>query len=175
VIEITIFIGCGDEVSHLRDVGLKVLDALERAFLNLGVPLVVRNWDWREQPPEIVPLGEFATRSLTTVERAYAFIGILGSTVPNVTGQEIHKAVAKFGPSGATDRVLIYADKNAEHDKLHELIAQIEDELGFTIVYQPFEKDLDLQRHLFTALLPIFLRRVLPPSALAVVAADEVA
>ena len=161
MIELDVFISCGAEVSTLRDVAERVLKALERSFFRgLGISIVIRNWDYRLEPPEVVARGEFSARSLRMLSSAKVVIGILGTTVPPVTSEELREAIRMYS-SGDADNVLLFVaagTKRAAHKRLMRRIAL---ETNMTVVYQGFDDERDLQEKLFVALIPYVVKKAI--------------
>lgn len=161
MIELWVFVSGGAEVREQRDLAVDVIRAVERIFVfELNVDLVLRNWDYRDEPPELVGLDQFAARSLRMVDRSHAVMAILGPTVPRVTGQEIRRAVERF-TAGQTDRVWVFVDEAMKNDKHRRFVQRIAHDLSVQVVYQPFTTPLDLQRKLFVALTPLVIRKTI--------------
>ena len=161
MIEIKIFISCGSEVSDLRDAAARVLKALERAFLwGLEIQLVIRYWDYRDEPPEVVPTGDFAARSLRMVQSSSAVIGILGPSIPRVTAQELLLAIQRYA-GGQADRVWLFVDASAKGAQHRRFLRRIREETGMEAVYQEFADATDFQEKVFVALIPYVIRRAI--------------
>lgn len=159
VIELHVFISCGDEVSPLRDVAVRVLQGLERSFLRgLEIPIVIRNWDYRDEPPEVVAKGEFSARSLRMLSQASVVVGILGPHVPTVTSQELLEGIRRYS-AGDADNVLLFLKAATKGPVHRQFLRKILRETDMAVVYQEFEDDLDFQAKLFVALIPYLVRK----------------
>ena len=145
MIELHVFISCGDEVSPLRNIAVRVLKSLELSFLHgLDVPIVIRNWDYRDQPPEVVAQGEFSARSLRMVDQASVVVGILGPHVPPVTSEELAAGIRRYS-AGDADNVLLFVNAVTKGEVHRRFLRRILRETGMAVVYQEFEDDLDFQ------------------------------
>ncbi len=161
MLELVIFISCGAEVEGLRDVAARVLRALENAFLNgLKISVVIRNWDYRDESPEVVKTGEFSARSLRMVDSSNAVIGILGPSVPPVTALEILRAIERFA-TGDADNVWLFVDASTLGPVHARYLGKIKRKTGMEVVYQKFMGDSDFQEKLFVALIPYVVRKTI--------------
>lgn len=161
MIELWVFVSCGAALNPLRDVAVDVIKAVERMHVyHLGVSVVLRNWDWREEPPALVGAGEFAGLSLSMVERSHAVVAILGDGVPRVTGKEIRRAIERFA-DGRTDRVWIFVDEDLKSDAHTRFVGRIKREYGIQVLYQTYSGALDFQRKLFVALTPYVVKKAI--------------
>lgn len=161
MLELVVFISCGAEVAALRDVARRVLDTLERVFLyGLDISITIRNWDYRDEPPEVVSPGQFSARSLQWVDKSSAVIGILGPTVPDVTAQELIRAIARYA-TGQADNVWLFVASATRGDVHKEFLARVEREAQMTVVFQEFDGELDLQAKIFRALIPYVVKKAI--------------
>lgn len=159
MIELHVFISCGDEVSPLRDIAVRVLNALERSFLRgLEIPIVVRNWDYRDEPPEVVAKGAFSARSLRMLSQASVVVGILGPSVPKVTSEELLEGIRRYS-AGDADNVLLFLNKATKGQAHRRFLRKILRETDMAVVYQEFNDQLDFQEKLFVALIPYLVRK----------------
>lgn len=171
VVELDVFVSCASEVSDFRDLAVRVLKAIERSVVyGLQTSVVIRNWDYREEPPEVVRPGAFSARSLRMVDSSSAVVGILGTTVGRVTSQELTRAIERYA-RGEADNVwlfLVAGSKGAPHNRL---LRQIRRKTHMQVVYQEFGDALDFEEKLFVALIPYVVRKaildretVIPPA-----------
>jgi len=150
----------GSEVDDLRTIGFSVLDRLDEMFLydmNLGV--TIRHWNYRTDPPRVVPAGDLALRSLTIVERSHVLVAIFGRELPSITQQEIIRAFERRR-DGETLPIIVFLDptkKTVEHDRF---FSRIKADFGEEISYTPYQTPLDFQSLLFKAVIPIMLKLV---------------
>ncbi len=161
MIELWLFVSCGAALNSLRDVAVDVIQAVERMHVyDFGVSVVLRNWDWREEPPALVGANEFAARSLSMVERSHAVVAILGDGVPRVTGREIRRAIERFA-HGQTDRVWVFVDEALKSDTHTRFVNRIKRQYKVQVVYQTYNGELDFQRKLFVALTPYVVKKAI--------------
>lgn len=161
MIELDVFISGGDEIADLRDLADNTIRRLDQMFrVDMEAVLVLRvTWDFRIDPPAVVPRGQMAAKSLTMVERSAAVVVILGEHVPPITRQEVLRAF-ELRASGVDLEVWVFLQQGArgrEHDQLLEEIGQVATE---DVVYAQFHDRLDFQGLLFTTLVPYVMRRV---------------
>jgi hypothetical protein len=160
VLEVEVFISCGDEVAALRDVGNSVLKSLQHMLLyNMRVQVTILNWDYRMAPPTVVPKGGLAGLSLSMVERSQALIAIFGKELPPVTREEIRKAFA-LRRAGKSVEVYVFINpalKTGEHDTF---LKNIEVDFGEKVVYTHYNDSLEFQGKLFITLMPFILKRI---------------
>jgi hypothetical protein len=160
MIEVSIFISGGNEIQELRDIAMKALRLLEQTFTaELDVPLVLRSWDFRIDPPRVVPRGALAVKSLTMVERSQAVVAILGQSVPGVTRQEILRAF-ELRANGVELNVWMFMRSGPQTDDHRELFQEIGDRWGEDIIFSQYEDQLDFQGKLLVTLMPYVLERV---------------
>lgn len=157
---ITVFISCGADMNAFRDLALGVIRALENITLQMRLPVVLQNWDFRDSPPEVVPSGQLAARSLQMLEQSQLLVGILGADIPTVTSQEIDRALDLY-ISGGTMQVMIFIVEAAKGPIHDDFLADIKQRHGLQVIYQEFASELDFQRKLFVALTPHILGRAL--------------
>lgn len=161
VVELDVFVSCGSEVAALRDIAVRVLRALEFSFLRgLQVPVVIRNWDYREESPEVVARGEFSARSLRMLDSSTAVIGILGASVPAVTSEELLRAIERYAV-GEADRVWLFVAAATRGEAHKKFLDRIKRKTKMVIVYQEFDDELELQEELFKALIPYVVRKAI--------------
>jgi hypothetical protein len=161
MVEIWVFVSCGAALNPLRDGALQVIAAVERMFVfGLSVSVVLRNWDWRNEPPEIVGSNEFAARSLRMVERSNAVVAILADTIPPTTRKEIHGAIRQFA-SGRTDQVWVFVDNTAKNEAHARFVQNIRRRHKVQVIYQGYDAELDFQEKLFVALIPYVVRKTI--------------
>lgn len=161
MVELRVFISCGDEVVIYRDLAVRVLEVLEGSLVyGLGFAVVIRNWDYRDEPPEVVPRGRFSARSLQMVESSPVVVGILGATVPPVTSEELLHAIGRVA-AGRAENVhlfLLAGVRGSAHDAF---LAQILRQTEMQVVYQEFQNGEDLVLKLFRALNPYVIRKAI--------------
>jgi len=161
VIELDVFVSCGAEVADLRDIAARALAGLERAFLRgLDAPLVIRYWDYRDEPPAVVAHGEFSAQSLRMVDSASAVIGILGATVPTVASQELLRAIERYA-SGQADNVWLFLASATKGDVHRNFLRKVQRKTKMTVLYQEFDGQVDFQEKLFVALIPYMVRKAI--------------
>src|SRR5439155_12507474 len=160
-VELDLFISCGSDVNKYRDLGRGTFKLLEDTFLEMAVPLYIRNWDYRTDPPRVVPVGAVAARSLNMVDRSHGLIAIFGSTLPRVTCAEIREM---FDRRRRGQRVEIWVfvnpdKKTQEHAGFFE---QVKKEFGEEIIYSLYRSPTDFQGMLFRTLIPFIFGRTGP-------------
>lgn len=161
MIELDVFVSCGSEVATLRDIAVRVLRALEFSFWRgLEIPVVIRNWDYREESPEVVARGEFSARSLRMLDSSTAVIGILGATIPLVTSEEIIRAIQRYA-AGEADRVWLFVAAATRGEAHEKFLTRIKRKTRMIVVYQEFRDELELQEELFRALIPYVVRKAI--------------
>jgi hypothetical protein len=161
VVELDVFVSCGSEVEALRDIAGRVLRALEFSFLRgLRIPMTIRNWDYRDEPPEVVARGEFSSRSLRMLDSSQAVIAILGATIPPVTSEEILRAIGRYAV-GEADNVWLFVAAATRGEVHSKYLRRIKRKTGMVVVYQEFDSETDLQEKLFVALIPYVVRKAI--------------
>jgi hypothetical protein len=159
LIEVAVMISNGDDTNMFRDRALDVVRRLHHMFVHqMGVGLGITNWDYRLDPPGIVPAGTLATRSLSMVDRSEALLAIFGPTVPTITSEEVWRAFERRR-SGEQAEVWTFLNpdqKTSDHDAFVERICS---EFGEQVVWANYRDELDFQGRLFTTLLPYLLGR----------------
>lgn len=161
MVELQVFISCGSEVKPLRLLAGRVLEALERSFLwGLDISVAIRNWNYEDEPPEVVALGRFSARSLRMVDSSSAVVGILGPSVPPVTSEEILRAITRYA-TGKADNVWLFLASGTKSDDHRRFLRKIKRKTKMIAVYQEFDGDLDLQEKLFVALTPYVIRKAI--------------
>lgn len=161
MVELRVFISCGSEVKPLRRVAERVLKALERSFLyGLDISIAIHNWNYEDEPPEVVAVGQFSARSLRMVDSSSAVVGILGPSIPAVTSEEILRAIERYA-TGRADNVWLFLASKTRGDEHDKFLRRIKRKTRMVIVYQPFDNKMDLQEKLFVALTPYVIRKVL--------------
>lgn len=156
MIELGTLVSGGAAIDRYRDVANEVLAAVEQIMRRAGARFSILNWDWREEPPGVVPRGDYAALSLRMVERSNVLVALLADTVPTTTREEILHSF-ELRSRGRPVQVLIFVERAASHDRLDELIDEVRDRFGEQIMYQQFQDEFDLQRKLFVALVPLAL------------------
>jgi hypothetical protein len=161
LVELRIFISCGEEVEPFRDIAGRVLNALRSAFVfGLSRSVTVTYWDFRDASPAVVPAGQYSAPSLGQVDKSRAVIGILGASVPQVTGDELILATRRLA-EGRIDQVWLFLDKTTKSDIHAKFIRRVRRATKMQHLYQEFEGELDFQEKLFVALTPYFVTKVI--------------
>jgi hypothetical protein len=125
----------------------------------MDVPISITNWDYRIDPPMVVPGGAVATRSLQMVERSNALIAVFGAAVPDITCQEIRQAF-QLRQQGNPVEVWTFLNPDAKTDDHDAFLEAIRAEFGVDIVYAPYKDPLEFQAKMFTTLIPYLLKRI---------------
>lgn len=160
MIELNIFISGGDEIAELRDIAMKALRLLEQMFVaEMNASLVLRTWDFRIDPPRVVPRGQVAAKSLTMVERSQALVVILGNAVPPVTREEILRAF-ELRASGVELEVWVFMRSGPETEDHQNLFSDIRGLGDEDVIYSQYGSHLDFQGELLVTLMPYVLERV---------------
>lgn len=159
MLQIWIFVSGGKETDGYRDIAKTVIRAVERILTRgLERDLVLRHWDYREDPPDVVPAGQLASTSLRFVERSGAVIAILGADIPRITGKEIRRAIEQY-TAQRTDRVWLFIDAGKKNDKHRAFVRRLKKRYRVDVIYQEFKDPLDFQERVFVALTPYVVRR----------------
>jgi len=162
MLEIWVFVSGGSETDDYRDVAKRVIRAVERIFVvGLERDVVLRHWDYREESPDIVPLGQFASKSLRMVDRSGAVIAILGEEIPRVTGNEIRRAIDQL-TAEKTDKVWLFIDAAKKNDNHRRFVRRLRRAHRVEVIYQEFTDPLDFQEKAFVALTPYVVRQSYP-------------
>ena len=86
MIEIWIYLSGGADASPERDLEVEVIRSVDKLFvIDLSREVQIRTWDYRDEPPELVPAGQFAAKSLRTVDPSHGVVDILGAGIPTCT------------------------------------------------------------------------------------------
>jgi hypothetical protein len=161
VVILQVFISCGAEVEAFRDLANRVLTMLEESFVyGLQIPVVIRTWDYRREPPEVVPEGQFAARSLRMVESAPVVVGILGATIPTVTSEELMHAIGQVA-SGRADNVLMFVSAGSRGPAHATFLDEITANTQMEVVFQEFDGNDDFVLKLVRALNPYVIRKAI--------------
>jgi hypothetical protein len=160
VVEVELFISCADDVEPLRDITQSVMRLLEHMFLrSMGQSVIIYEWDFRIDPPGVVPAGSVAARSLTMVERSQGLIAILGERIGAVSRKEIRRAF-ELRVAGQPVQVWTFLNpalKSTDHEALFE---EIKKDFDLEIVYTEYADPTEFQGKLFITLIPYLLERV---------------
>jgi hypothetical protein len=157
LILVDIMISNGSDTDRYRDVAAGVLDMMGHMLLyQLNVPLSLTNWDYRRDPPAVVPAGQLAARSLEMVERSQALLAIFGRRVPRVTCLEIRRAFERR-QAGHTHPVWVFVNPKTKTDKHQEFFDQIKHDFGEEIIHAPYTDRLSFQSKVFTTIMPHLL------------------
>lgn len=150
-------------MDDLRNITLDTYRSIEQLYLRLGTVLSIRNWDFRREPGESVPVGSFARRSLNEARKAQGVIGIFGDQLPLpvVTRQELEEFYdRKKNGEDVEIQVFMKRPVSAQH---HDWIREIKNRYGFEVLYSPYENPVEYQRVAYAAIL-LMLLPVLPPN-----------
>lgn len=160
MIAVEVFISGGADTDECRDVSLAVIRHLQQMFQKtMGVPISIGNWDYRIDPPAVVPGGAVATRSLQMVERSNALVAVFGAAVPEITCQEIRQGF-QLRSEGNSVEVWTFLNPDAKTEDHETFLRNINEEFGVQIVYTPYRNLLEFQAMLFTTMIPYLLRRI---------------
>jgi hypothetical protein len=160
VVEVEFFISCADDVEPLRDVAQSVMRLLQHMFRkSMNQSVIIDEWDFRIDPPGVVPAGALAARSLTMVERSQGMIVIFGETVGTISRKEIRRA---FELRAAGEPVEIWtflnpATKSTEHS---DLLDEIKQDFNEEIMYTEYADAPEFQGKLFITLTPYLLEKL---------------
>lgn len=158
MLEIWVFVSGGAETDDYRDVAKRVIHSVERIlYVGLERDVVLRHWDYREEPPDVMPLGEFASTSLRMVDRSGAVIAILGEEIPRVTGKEIRRSITQL-TAKKTDKVWVFVDAAKKNDRHRRFVRRLRRTHHVEVIYQEFDDLLDFQEKAFVALTPYVVR-----------------
>jgi hypothetical protein len=161
VVLLQVFISCGAEVAAFRDLANRVLAMLEESFVyGLRIPVVLRSWDYRHEPPEVVPEGQFAARSLRMVESSPVVVAILGATIPPVTSQEIVRAIEQLA-SGRADAVHLFVSAGSRGPAHATFLTEVTAQTHMEVVFQEFDGESDFALKLVRALNPYVIRKAI--------------
>ena len=155
-----VFISGGDEVAPYRTVGMEVLRHLQQMFQkDLNVPLAIGTWDFRIDPPAVVPPGTLAARSLSMVERTNCIVVVFGAQLPKVTCQEVRHAF-KLRQRGERVEVKVFLSRLRRTRSHSDFLRRIKTKFHEEIVYSQYESKLDFQAKLFTTLTPFVIEKM---------------
>ena len=161
MILLQVFISCGTEVAAFRDLASRVLTVLEESFVyGLEIPVVIRNWDYRREPPEVVREGQFAARSLRMVESAPVVVGILGPSIPPVTSQELMHAIGQVA-TGQADNVHLFVSAGSRGSSHADFLNEVKANTHMEVVFQEFDGGDDFVLKLVRALNPYLIRKAI--------------
>ena len=155
-----VFISGGDEVAPYRSVGMDVIRHLQQMFQkDLNVPIAIGTWDFRIDPPAVVPAGTLAARSLSMVERTNCIVVVFGAQLPKITCREVRHA---FELRRRGDRVEVKVFLSRQHrTRSHsDFLRRIKKKFHEEVVYSQYESRLDFQAKLFTTLTPFVIGKM---------------
>jgi len=159
MIEAALMVSNGGDTNKYRDCANDTLTRLQHMFLHqLEIELHISNWDYRLDPPTVVPAGAMAARSLVMVNRSHGLLAIFGPSVPKITSKEVWEAFERRR-RGDTEELWTFVNPNqlkASHTKFFNSINK---EFGEEISWTPYHNEVEFQAALFTTLVPYLLRR----------------
>jgi len=164
---IKLMISCGDEVRRLRNICADVVVRVDHLLVyDLKSRFTVKQWDFHLDPAREEPAGHAADRSLETVADSELIIAILGSSVPEVTHQEIRQ-VYELRKLGQTRDLWVYVYRKrsrvvqtkATGVTVGDLVKEIRDDFQTDLVYHSVKTELEFQASVMTQLIPFLVRR----------------
>lgn len=159
LVEVEVMISGGRDTDTQRNLAGTVLLDLQHMFRKeMGRPVYLDQWDYRRANPTVVKAGAMAELSLTQVEVANVLIVLLDQHVPEITGQEIERAL-ELRAGGKEVEVYAYAQPPVPGE-ITSFLNDLEGRLGLKIVFAPYDDDLTLQARLFTTLVPYVVARL---------------
>lgn len=159
MLEVAVMISNGENEDPYRDCAKRVIERLNHMFRqDLNQALYVTNWDYRLDPPGVVPAGDLAVRSLSMVTRSEALVAIFGSTVPDITAQEVRRAFEKRR-RGTSMPVWTFLNPGLKGHRHETFVEEIRNDFNEQIVWAHYTDLLDFQGLLFTTLTPYLLKR----------------
>jgi hypothetical protein len=159
LIDVELFVSCGAEVEPLRDVANSTVQHLDNALRNV-MRLPIRTsiaWDFRLDPPSVVPVGNKFARSLDMVARSNAVATILGDGLPEGTRQEILQAF-EIRRSQPDFEVWMFLERRRRKQHHQDLLDRIEADFSEAVVYTYYRSRTDFQAKFVAAILPFVLR-----------------
>jgi hypothetical protein len=160
VLGLDVFISGGDEVASYRSVGMDVLRHLQQMFQkDLNVPLAIGTWDFRIDPPAVVPPGTLAARSLSMVEQTNCIVVVFGAQLPKITCREVRHAFV-LRQRGERVAVKVFLSRQHKTRSHSEFLRRIKRKFHEEVVYSQYDNRLDFQAKLFTTLTPFVIERI---------------
>jgi hypothetical protein len=159
MIQVDIFVSGGSDSVRFRNVAATTLVLLQHMFQNeLRSDLFIRNWDYRNDAPRIVPRGQISSRSLAMVERTDILVAIFHRRLPPITCAEVRR-IFERRRAGHQVQAKVFVHRTYEGDQdLRAFFKAISDDFAEDIVYQPYGSPIEFQGYLFTALTPLLLQ-----------------
>ncbi len=140
------FLVCGSsDTNHLRDLA----DAAIRRFrqvlrTELGLPIYLESWDYREATPTVVPQGGVAAASLATVDRCNAVIPIFGRRLGRIASEELEHAFERRR-RGETVAVIAFVHPDQRTATQQAFFDRITETYGEVIVFAEYHDRLEFQ------------------------------
>jgi hypothetical protein len=162
MIDLKVFISCGDDRSAFRTLGVRVIDRLSQFLVTeRGGPFLF-NWDYRNDLPRDVPAGDFERRSLQLVDESQILIGVLGATVPALTRKEILRAYQRQ-TRGERMRAYVLADPALTSDPHRRLLAKVHRDYRRDVQYGHYHTREDFLHQMYRTLFRYLLEHGGPP------------
>lgn len=162
LVEVEVMISGGRDTDVQRDVAGSVLIDLQHMFRKeMHEPVFIDQWDYRRASPTVVPSGAMAALSLQQVEQTHILIVLLDQRVPEITGQEVERAL-ELRATGRPLEVYAYT-RPPTPAEITDFLSELKTRLGLEVVYAPYDDHLTLQARLFTTLVPYVLARLIAP------------
>ena len=157
---VEIVISNGHDTDPFRDIAAGVVDTLNHLFAyEMGANFRFAVWDYRLDPPRLVPAGALPARSLAMVDRSEAVLAIFGATLPEITCKEVARSM-EARRAGQPHDLWVFVDSEHPSAERSTFFHELRDEFGEEIQYTSFSSELDFQAKVFETLTLFALKRL---------------